>query len=278
MLFLDRDEDKVEKPYPVAGANKDEQLYDQSQFVKVTTHAQPYWLERDKVQHLKRPFTSRSSLMSGKEYSERLLEDEYKDRYSSSTNRMQNLNQEKEYRENITSVHKGETDREEHLKQPPTTRRMLRFEEKIPERSLGQGYRETFNSSGIQARSLNIEEDYRGVRTEARKDAMFIDKGIENLPYDYYVPPCVFMSDKYREMDRNRFPINTWNVNPEHRERVLREPIYERERLNRPSMFYLQTETPEYDYQMEQLERRRQRELSIMARGGGSKKERVRVK
>ena len=117
-----------------------------------------------------------------------LLEDEYKDRYSSSTNRMQNLNQEKEYRENMTSVHKGETDREEHLKQPPTTRRMLRFEEKIPERSLDQGYRETFNSSGTRARSLNIEEEYRGVRTEARKDAMFIDKGIENLPYDYYHP------------------------------------------------------------------------------------------
>ena len=246
--MFDRDEDKVENPYPVAGANKDEQLYVQSQFVKVATHAQLYWLERDKVQHLKRHLTSRSSLMSGKEYSERLLEDEYKDRDSSSTNKMQNLNQEKEYRENMTSVHKGETDREEHLNQPPTTRRMLRLEEKIPERSLDQGYRETFNSSGIQARSLNIEEDYRGVRTEARKDAMFTDKGIENFPYDYYVPPCVFMSDKYREMDRNRFLINTWNVDPEHRERVLREPIYERERLNRPSMFYLQTETPEYDY------------------------------
>ena len=270
--MFNRDEDKEEKLYLGPGANKDEQLDDRSQFVKVATHAQPYWLERDKREHLKQPLTSRSSLMSGKKCSERLLEDEYKDRYSSSTYRMQNLNQDKEYRENMTSVHKGETDREERLKQPPTTRRMLRFDKKIPERSLDQGYRETFNSSGIRARSLNIEEEYGGVRTEARKDAMFIDEGIEILPFDNYVPPRVFTPDKYRERDRNRFLTNTWNVDPEHRERVFIEPTYERERLNRPSMSYLQTETPEYDYQMEQLERRRQRELSIMAREEALKK------
>ena len=67
---------------------------------------------------------------------------------------MLNLNKEEEYREHRFCTQKRNGGIRA-FEQPPTARRLLRFEEKIPERPLDQRYRENINSSGILR--MNIE-------------------------------------------------------------------------------------------------------------------------